>query len=84
MPNNIKARQKVLLKKEKREDRKCDKFSFKRLGPFTVHAILEKSLLTLAGKLRRTKYIISLLELYLDLEKEENPAGLPIHAKTVV
>ena len=61
--NNIKTRQKVLLKKQKREERKWGKFSFKQHNSYIVHAISVKSLLTLintAGKLRRTKYSISL------------------------
>ena len=52
-----------------------------------VHAISVKSPLTLintAGKLRRMKYSISLLEPHLDSKEEKNPAGLRIHPKTVV
>ena len=85
--NNIKTRQKVLLKKQKREERKWGKFSFKQHNSYIVHAISVKSLLTLintAGKLRRTKYSISHLDPYLDLEEEKNSAGLPIQPKTVV
>ena len=37
VPNKIKVGQKVLLKNQRRVDRKRSKFSFKYFAPFTVH-----------------------------------------------
>ena len=59
----------------------------KQLGCYIVHPISVKSLLILinkAGKLRKMKYSISLLEQHLDSEEEKNPAGLRIQPKAVV
>ena len=69
VPNTIKVGQKVLLKNQKREDRKGGKFSFKWLGTYTVHAISNKNLCSLInkdGKQIKTKYNASLLKPYVE------------------
>ena len=66
LPNVVKVGQKVLLKNQKREDRKGGK---KWLGPYTVQAISKKNLCTLTnknGKKIIKKYSISLLKPYVE------------------
>ena len=50
VPNKIKVGQKEFLKKQSRMDRKLSKFSFKSLGPFTVHSISNNNLFSLTDK----------------------------------
>ena len=50
VPNKIKVAQKVLLKNQRRFDRKGGKFSFKWFGPFTIHSISNKNLCSLLNK----------------------------------
>ena len=67
---------KILLKNQTREDRKGGKFSFKWLGPYTVHAISDKNICSLInkdGKLLKTKYNVSLLKPYVDADEIEVP-----------
>ena len=79
--HKIKVGQKVLLKNQRRMDRKGVKFSFKWFGPFTAHSISNKNLCSLINKdgtLMKTKYNVSLLKAYLNSDKrkvtcDENP-----------
>ena len=69
VPNVLKIGQKVLLKNQKREDRKDGNFTYKWLGPYTVHAISSKNLCSLknqVGKTLKKKYNISLLKPYVE------------------
>ena len=69
VPNKIKVDQKILLKNQRRMDRKSVKFSFKRFGPFTVHLMSKKNLCSLInkdGNLNKTKYNVFLLKPYLN------------------
>ena len=72
MPCKIKVYQKVLLKNQRRMDRKRGKFSFKWFSPFAVHSISNKNLCSLInkyGKLIKTKYNVYLLKSYLDSDE---------------
>ena len=74
----IKVGQKVLLKNQRRMDRKGVKFSFKWFGPFTAHSKNLCSLINKDGPLIKTKYNVSLLKPYLNSDKtkvtcDENP-----------
>ena len=60
----------MLLKNKKREDRKGGKFPFKWLGPYTVHAISDNNVCYLSnkkGKVLKTKYNVSLLKPYVNV-----------------
>ena len=72
MPYKIKVDQKVLLKNQRRMDRKGGKFSFKWFSPFAVHSISNKNLCSLINKygtLIKTKYNVYLLKSYLDSDE---------------
>ena len=72
MPNKIEVGQNVLLKNQRREDRKGGKFSIKWLGPYTVHAILDKNFCSLINKDgKELKTNVSLLKPYVDADKIE-------------
>ena len=81
LPNRIQVSQKMVLKNERRMDRKGGKFSFKWFGPFTIHSTSNKnfcSLINKDGTLIKTKYNVSLLKPYLDSDETkvtctENP-----------
>ena len=60
--NKIKMGQKVLLKDQKRMNRKGGKLSFKWFGPFIVHSISNKNPCSLI----KTKHNVSLLKPYFD------------------
>ena len=70
--NKIKVGQKVLLKNQRRMDRKGGKLSFKWFGPFTVHSISNKDLSSVINKdgtLIKSKCNVYLLKPYLDSDE---------------
>ena len=72
VPNKIKMGQKVLLKNQRRMNRKGSKFSFKWFSTFAVHSISNNKLCSLINKdgaLNKIKYNVSLLKPYLDSDE---------------
>ena len=73
----ISAGDTVLLRNNKRNDRKGGKFTQKWIGPYTVTNITEKGAATLknsSGHILKTKYNVSQLRPYFELEIE-SPNG---------
>ena len=85
-PSVIKIGDKVLRKDCKRGDRKGGKFSYKWRGPFVVQRITTSGLCTLVdekGKVRKKKYNVALLKLYLEYDQTDqfSDPGVPVEEK---
>ena len=92
VPNIVKVGEKVLIKNQRREDRKGGKFSFKWNGPYTVRNITKKNLCSVINKKGRqlkTKYNISLLKPYMEptsilVNDDKSPAEFQSSSSTTV
>ena len=74
VPKTIKIDQSVLLKNQRREDRKGGKFSFKWFGPYKFHTISSNNICSLKNREDcelKTKYNISLLKPYTDCDESD-------------
>ena len=54
LPNSLNINDKVLLKNQKRKDRKGGKFTYKWLGPYAIQNISQKGLCTLVNANRKS------------------------------